>query len=133
MTKKSPTNETNSFVLNFLFKCGVYSYRQNTVGVYDARKGSYRSAPKTGLPDNVAILPPFGNHLGIEIKTGKDRLRPEQAGTIRNIERMGGTVLVVKDPQDFMVQWTKFLLRNEKVHEVINKYCEQRYAHSSRI
>lgn len=75
------------------------------MGVPIPGTGRFRPAPKTGLPDIVAIKPPGGQHVGIEVKTGRDRLRPEQVGTLENIRRMGGIALVVKDFEDFLNQW----------------------------
>lgn len=110
----SPTNRTTTAILSFLFESGVYAYRQNSTGIPDVRKGIFRPAAKVGLPDIVGILPDTGDYygckgtyLGVEVKTGKDTLRPEQLGTHENIKRMGGIVLVVKDYEDFINQWNK--------------------------
>lgn len=64
------------------------------------KHGMYQMG-KVGSSDIFAILPPAGTFLGIEVKTGKDSLRPEQTGFIKNIEAMGGKCLVVKDFEDF--------------------------------
>jgi hypothetical protein len=117
------TNETTRNILNFWYECGVYTYRQNSVGVFDSRKGIYRPAPKVGLPDIVAILPPNGRHCGIEVKTGKDKLRPEQIGCLRNIELMGGLGMVVKTFEDFLQQVIPVLLDLEV--RIPEKYIKQ--------
>lgn len=101
----SATNDTTKSILNFFFRSGIFCYRQNTTGI-PIPGGGFRSAAKTGLPDIVAILPPEGKHVGIEVKTGRDRLRPEQIGTLKNIKDMGGVALVVKSYDDFLIQWS---------------------------
>lgn len=100
----SQTNDTTRAILNFFFSAGIFSYRQNTTGI-PISGGGFRPAAKTGLPDIIAILPPSGTYLGVEIKTGKDKLSDVQIGTHMNIRKMGGIVLVVKDYQDFLTQW----------------------------
>lgn len=75
------------------------------MGVFDTRSSSYRTAPKVGVPDITGILPPSGRALYIEVKTGKDRMRPEQEGFKINCERMGALHLIVKDFEDFKRQW----------------------------
>lgn len=72
--------------------------------------GKLKPASKTGKPDVMAIMPPLARFLGVEIKTDKDRLRPEQEGFISNADRMDTSgkhkvVLVVKDYKDFLFQF----------------------------
>ena len=101
MTK---TNETTLKILNWFFEHKIFAWRQNTGGMYDPVKRIYRASNKVGITDIIAILPPHGQFLGIEVKTGKDKLRLEQAGFIKNIFSMGGEVLVVKNLDDFFNQ-----------------------------
>lgn len=101
MTK---TNETTRLILNFLFEKGIFAFRQNTVGIPDPR-GFFRPAAKKGVADILGCLPPTGRMVACEIKTGKDHLSPEQIGFLANIKRMGGIALVVKDFDDFLLQW----------------------------
>lgn len=101
----SKTNETTNAILKFFFDSGIYSFRLNTMGVPLSGGRGFRPAPKTGLPDILAVFPPTGKFLGVEVKTGKDRLSDSQIGTHINVRRMGGVVLVVKDLDDFLRQW----------------------------
>ena len=125
MAKISPTNETTNAILRFLFNAGIYSYRQNSLGVPIPGTGRFRSAPKTGLPDIVTILPPNGKHLGIEVKTGSDRLRPEQVGTLENIKRMGGAAFVVKDFEDFKSQFETITSAQPELRAYINQWTQR--------
>lgn len=97
----SATNQTTRNILNYLFSKGIFAWREDTTGLFDPRIGRFRPAAKTGKPDIMAILP-GGKFLGIEVKTGVDKLRPEQVGFIANTEKMGAKVLVVKDFDDFL-------------------------------
>lgn len=84
------------------FQDEVYAWRQNTTGIPDG-KGHLRTAAKVGITDIVACA--FGAFVGIEIKTGKDRLRVEQIGFIKNIKHRKGIAIVVHDFEDFLSQW----------------------------
>lgn len=102
----SQTNETTRAILNFLFEKRIFAWRQNTGGIPDPR-GFFRPAAKTGVADILAIVPPNGQFLAIEIKTGRDRLRPEQEGFLQNVRTMGGLALVVKDYDQFLDSFQK--------------------------
>lgn len=103
---QSKTNETTAKVLAYLFTQGVFCWRQNTQGTYDQAKGIYRPAAKKGVLDILAVTPPTGQLLCVEIKTGRDRLRAEQVGFIQSVQFAGGRCLVVKDYEDFLKQYT---------------------------
>lgn len=107
---KSPTNELTQRILNFLFSAGIFSWRQNTSPIPIQRAGSvigFRSGGISGQPDIVAILPPTGRYLGIEVKTGADRLRPAQVSFHNQAAFCGATILVVKTYEDFLFQFGK--------------------------
>ena len=104
MTK---TNETTKLILADLYKRQIFAYR-NSVGAISTPHGFYQMG-KTGSSDVIAILPPRGRFLGIEIKTGKDRLRPAQIGFIRNVELMGGLTMTVKSFEDYTQQLVHIL------------------------
>ena len=102
----SDTNKTTRLILNDLFNRRIFAWRENTAGI-PLPQGGFRPGGKTGKHDIIAILPPSGCFLGIEIKTGHDRLRPEQLGFKANLEQMGGIYLVVKDFDDYQQQLSK--------------------------
>lgn len=79
-TSKNPTNALTSSVIDWLRWKGIMAWRNNNGAVYDAKIGEYRRPAKgalKGVPDIIGILPD-GTFLGVEIKTGKDKLSPEQ-------------------------------------------------------
>lgn len=103
------TNETTQAILKYLFNAGIFAWRQNTAGIPLA-SGGFRPAAMSGISDILAVLPTSGRFLAIEVKTGRDRLRPEQVGFIRNVTNMGGVALVVKDFEDFKNQFERLSL-----------------------
>lgn len=106
----SKTNETTQRILSFLFSNQIFGWRQNVAPIPIQRNGQvtgFRSGGKSGQPDIVCILPPKGKYVGIEIKTGKDKLRESQVSFHYSARKMGAIIMVVKDYEDFLEQWTK--------------------------
>ncbi len=60
-----------------------------------------KSAGKVGVPDVCSVCP-GGVFLGIEVKIGNDRMRPEQEGFKRSLEFVGGYYLVVHNKEDYL-------------------------------
>lgn len=109
-TGRAKTAETTRRILDFLVRAGVFAKRVNVIGVPLFREGAvagFRPSTMVGFPDILAVLPPVGRCLGVEIKTGKDRLRPEQEGVHHQLRKVGAVVMVVKDFEDFCGQWEK--------------------------
>jgi len=103
----SSTNETTQKIINYLFIKGIFAWRSNTTGLFDPVRKMYRTAAKVGVSDILAVFKPYGTLYAIEVKTGKDKLRSEQKGFLRNIQSMGGVSLVVHSFEDFVLQFEK--------------------------
>ena len=99
------TNEVTQLVLESLLRRRIFAWRNNSTGIFDAKKGTYRPAAKKGAPDIIAVLPPTGQFVGIEIKTGKDRMRVEQESFRDSVREMGGIYMVVGSPEEFKAKW----------------------------
>lgn len=104
----SETNDLTKKILNYFFNLRIFAWRNNTVGI-PMTNGSLRPAGKTGTSDVIVILPPYGQFLGIEVKTGKDQLSMEQQGFIENVQKMGGHTMVVHDFADFESKFKKLV------------------------
>ncbi len=97
---RSQTNKLTQDALNFLLRLpNCFAWRANTTGVFDAKLGIYRPSPKKGVSDIIGLY--RGQFFGIEIKTGKDRLREEQKQFIDSVQRSGGVVILAKDFEGF--------------------------------
>ena len=105
----SQTNDTTRSILNFLFLSRVFAWRANVLPI-PVLGGGFRPGGKAGTPDILGILPNTGRFLGVEVKTGRDRLRPEQIGFHKNARDAGALILVVKDFEDFLTQWKQHAL-----------------------
>lgn len=98
----SVTNDLTRFILDDLFSRGIWAWREDTVGI-PLQGGGFRPAGKKGKPDVMGYCP-SGRGLCIEVKTGKDRLRPEQVGFQANCQRFNVFFLVVHDKDDYSNQ-----------------------------
>lgn len=77
---KTDTNALTKTVIDWLRWKGILAWRNNNGAVFDPKRGIHRKPPPgslKGIPDILGILPD-GTFLGVEIKTGKDKLSPEQ-------------------------------------------------------
>ena len=101
------TNALTNKILAFLFSRGVFAWRNNVQGVFDSVRGIRRAAVKTGVADILAVLPPAGRILAIEIKTGADRMSDVQLGFQANIEKMGGVYIVARDYKGFLIDYDR--------------------------
>ena len=108
MGKTSPANQLTNQILQFLYENGAYAWRQNTGGIYDKNIGIYRMSAKKGVSDILACYK--GKLIAIEVKIGKDRLSPEQAGFIQNIIHAGGSAFVACDFEQFKTWWSEMVV-----------------------
>src|SRR3990167_9865354 len=103
----SEANELTNKILDFLYRQKCYGWRSSSTVLFDPKLGKFRMSSKVGVSDVLAILPPAGKLLAIEIKIGTDRLRPEQIGFFRNVENVGGLTFVAKDFESFRFWFLK--------------------------
>src|SRR3990167_10525397 len=102
----SETNKTTQLILKYLFDKKIYAWRQNSSPI-PLSTGGFRPAAKSGLGDIIFIH--HGHHYEVEIKTGKDRLRPSQIGHRANLLRAGATYFLIKNFDDFLNQFSTYL------------------------
>lgn len=78
----------------------VFSWRQNQ-GAIPLPDGGYRKfAGLKGVSDILAVLPPHGTLLALELKVGKNRCTPEQKAFLEAVESLGGVAAVVRDVKE---------------------------------
>ncbi len=110
MKKSSPANTLTKQILNYLFSQRVFAWR-NSVGAFGGLRANgdkmFLQFGKVGSPDIIAILPLHGRFFGIEVKVGRDHLRPAQISFKRQAELCGGLYIVVKDFEGFLKEFAK--------------------------
>jgi len=102
----SKTNTITKDILEFLLKQRVLAWRENTAPIPLPDGKGYRSGGLSGKPDIIAISH-GGIFIGIEVKHGKDKLRPAQVSFHIQAQELGAIMLVVKSFEDFETQWNK--------------------------
>ena len=101
MARSTPEGEIQSAICDYLALKGYLFSRTNNTPVYDTGRGTFRKLPKytrKGWPDICLIRQ--GTFYGIEVKTEKGKLSPEQADLGRDIVRNGGEYIVARGIED---------------------------------
>ena len=89
---------------------GVLAIRVNCGAVTAAYRGRQRFVRFTdtpGLSDVLAVLPPHGRLLALEVKRPGGRLRPTQEAFLERVRSAGGLALVVSDIRDLEAALTE--------------------------
>ena len=69
-------------------------------------------------PDVTACLPPDGVLLAVEVKAGKDKLRPGQARTLHSLYMAGALVCVARSVDDLIETLKKGSIRGCDLAEI---------------
>jgi penicillin-binding protein-related factor A (putative recombinase) len=88
--------EIESRILNFLQACGLMVWKNNSIGVFDAEKKSFRRPSKfhrNGVSDILGCLP-NGRFLAIEVKSKIGRPSPNQLEFITEVQKNGGICFI---------------------------------------
>lgn len=89
--KPSPTNALTKAVVQMLTLEGCKAWRQNNCAVYDPTRDVFRAGSATpGISDVLGYHRPTGRFVAVEIKTGADKLSPEQTSFLAEVRRAGG-------------------------------------------
>lgn len=116
----SVTNNTTNAIITFLNVSGHMAWRNSTVGTFDPTTKRMRTAHPTarGTADIVCCLK-GGQYFEIEIKTGKDRMSPQQEKHRGDVLASGGIYIVARTYDDFRIQYDNIMkgMHNGKVAE----------------
>lgn len=89
-------------VLDYLNKRGIFAFKIQTVGIWDADKKVYRNLSKfclRGTSDILGVMP-NGRFLAIEMKGPKGRATQEQLAFISKVKRQGGVAFIARGIED---------------------------------
>lgn len=103
MSDRSPahTNLVNEILVS-LSTAGALVINNKTGALYD-RQGRLVSFGQPGSPDIIAIVPPNGRFLGVEVKTGQGRPSPVQKRWRAAVLERGGVYVVARCVEDAML------------------------------
>jgi len=87
-------------ITTYLRLKGVFVSRLNNTGIYDPKLNRFRPGTnRKGLPDILATYK--GRSLFIEVKTGRDRMRPDQERIRQEQTSSGGLYFIAKNFTEF--------------------------------
>ena len=106
--RDNSSNGLTTCITEWLELHGYFGARVNTTGTYSHKLKKYiYSGSRRGMADITAVV--NGKHVSIEIKFGKDRIRPEQIKVKEEIEAAGGIFIIVHTFDEFIEQITNIL------------------------
>lgn len=109
MKRKNNTPEADiqKEIFKLLRALGIVCWRNNSVGVFDARRGIFRrnNSPYSinGVSDILGIV--RGQFLAIEVKSKTGKLTKEQAHFLDTINAEGGLAFVARSVNDVLTQF----------------------------
>lgn len=92
-------SDVQRLILGWLLTQGIFAWRNQSQGTYDAAVGRYRANNQVGalkgVPDILGILRD-GRLLAIEVKAANGRVSPEQAAWIERANHLGAVAFVAR-------------------------------------
>jgi hypothetical protein len=101
MNLKASETETQAAICDYLALKGYLFSRTNNAPIYDTKRGIHRKLPKytrRGWPDICLIH--AGKFYGIEVKSEKGVISPDQAELGRELIKKGGEYIVARSVTD---------------------------------
>ena len=99
-------NELTRAVVAHIQLHGGFAARINSTGINDAKLGRYRrSGARKGVSDIQAVI--GGRSISIEVKIGRDRMRPDQIKVKAEVEQSGGVYIIASSFDDFLEKINK--------------------------
>ena len=91
--------------LNWLLReAKVFAWRNQSTGLFDRERGFFRTAPKRGAPDIIAIRD--GKFIGIEVKRPKSgRMSEDQENFKASVEHAGGIYWIIHSVEELEQKW----------------------------
>ena len=101
---KLKADEITSSVLGYLKMHGFSAWAQPNRGEYDPKTGKWRPHPNSrrGIPDILGFRRADALFLGVEVKAGADRPRPEQTQFLNELKAAGGLAFIAYDYVGFV-------------------------------
>lgn len=102
MKKEQTEKQIENAILDYLTHCPGEFWRNNSVGVYDPVKKSFRRPSRyhrNGVSDILGVLPD-GTFIAIEVKTAKGRVSENQNKFLEDIQKCNGIAFVARSVDD---------------------------------
>lgn len=101
-TPQPSEREIQNSILEYLQYLKIFSWRNNSIGIYDVKSKTFRSRPKfviKGVSDILGILPD-GRFLAIEVKAKYGVVSAEQQLFLDRINKNGGIGFIARSLDD---------------------------------
>lgn len=113
----TPEKRIENEILSFLKSIGCYCWKNQSVGIYDPIKKTFRRSNNVhhirGVADILGILD--GRFLAIEVKSATGRLTDEQRVFLRRINEEGGVGIVGRSAKEVAAELGKHFPDDEKI------------------
>ncbi len=121
---KMKEREIETQILNFLKIIGIYCWKNDSVGIYDPTKKTFRTNRNPhklkGVSDILGLL--NGRLLAIEVKSETGVLRPEQRIFITRVNDEGGVAFVTRSLENCIENLMKFIPDNQNLKTFSKEY-----------
>jgi hypothetical protein len=121
--KKAPAVKEKAIensILSFLKLHGIFCFKVESQGTYDAKLGRYRMKHSIhrmlGVADIIAIID--GQFIAIEVKSASGRLSEHQKRFMFEVMRHGGRAIVARSVEDVATQLNLDMDKRFRVREV---------------
>lgn len=96
--------QITSDILTYLDAHGFTAWAQPNRGEYDPKTNKWRPHPNSrrGIPDILGFRRADALFLGVEVKAGTDRPRPEQTQFLTDLKAAGGLAFIAYDYAGFV-------------------------------
>ena len=103
--------EIENLILEYLGYRNIFAWKNNTMGVYDKNRGTYRRNMNkyaiNGVADILGVLP-CGRMLAIEVKTPRGRVSPKQQSFIDRVNKEGGLAFVARGLEEVVIKLKEY-------------------------
>lgn len=99
---KKSEKEVENEILAWLQMCPGLYWKNNSVGIYDRTKGSYRRPSKyhiNGTSDVLGVFPD-GRFVAIEVKSQRGKVSESQDLFLKAVVKNGGIALIARSLED---------------------------------
>ena len=100
--KKVSEGDIQREICRYLRQKGALFMRINNTPVYDPKLRQYRAMGEyalKGVPD-IIVVDAYGLFIGIEVKSSKGKLSPDQLLFKKRLEKKGGIYIVARSVKD---------------------------------
>lgn len=96
-------------ILDYLKPLGYEAWGQPTRGEYDPKTGKWHPFPNSrrGVPDIIGFRKRDGVFIGVEVKAGTDRPRPEQTLLLNQLKAAGGLSFIAYSYAGFVTSFER--------------------------